>query len=555
MNTTCRVLLVEDSEGDAELLLTELRRAGYDVASRRVETDVAMRSALEAGPWDLVLSDFRLPRFSAPAALDVLKLARIDIPFIIVSGAVGEETAVESLNAGAHDFIMKGNLSRLGPAVERQFRDVEARRARARAEKALRESEERYRLVAEHAVDFILTMDDDGRIEYTNPAAERVFGFTSLEMAGKPLALLMPERLTPCHHVALRRHRAGEDGFDIWGGHEPVGVHRTGREVPLETSCAGFRRDGRNCVVIVGRDITERRAEETRREQLYSEAQRARLEAEAARAEAEQANRAKSDFVDMLSHELRTPLAAIIGYAAILDEGIVGPLSSEQREQIRRIEVNSQHLLKLIETLLDFGAIEARRVHCAITTVHLRDVLSACDVMIAPLALEKGLVYAAQTCDPALAVRGDATKLQQVLINLLSNAIKFTDPGGRISVSCTGEPLAVRLRVSDTGCGVPVDKVEDIFKPFVQAAPVLTRKHGGVGLGLAISRELARNMGGDVVLESTGSAGSVFTLSLPRADASGSHLSLLAPAIVADGSVPADTLRRDGRTARAAGER
>jgi signal transduction histidine kinase len=247
--------------------------------------------------------------------------------------------------------------------------------------------------------------------------------------------------------------------------------------------------------------------------------ERARLfEAEhAARAEAERANRAKSEFLAVMSHELRTPLNAIGGYAELMEMGIRGPVTQHQRDDLRRVQTSQRHLLGLINEVLNYAKLETGTVQYDIGDVRVLDALAGVEALVAPQAQAKDLALAVAPCPPTLAVRADAEKVRQVLVNLLSNAIKFTDRGGRVELTCERAGAYVRVRVRDTGIGIPADQLERIFEPFVQVRADLTRTAEGTGLGLAISRDLARGMAGDLTAESTLGEGSTFMLTLPAA--------------------------------------
>jgi len=239
---------------------------------------------------------------------------------------------------------------------------------------------------------------------------------------------------------------------------------------------------------------------------------------QAARTAAEEANRAKTDFLRMMSHELRTPLTAIQGYLELLEMGIYGGMTEEQISILRRIESNERHLLAIINDLLDFARVDARRVELRITPLPVRDIRLAVDPVCRPQIDSKQLSYGWHTVGDNLIVRADREKVRQIVVNLVSNACKFTPRGGSIDVECVCLDRSVELRVSDTGPGIPAQKLDAIFEPFVQLDNGLTRATAGTGLGLAISRELARAMGGDLAVSSALGQGSTFTLRLPRGD-------------------------------------
>ncbi len=246
--------------------------------------------------------------------------------------------------------------------------------------------------------------------------------------------------------------------------------------------------------------------------------ERARLfEAERqARAEAERANHAKADFLATMSHELRTPLNAIDGYAELMELGIRGPLTPVQREDLARIRRSQKHLLALIDDVLSFARIESGQMELDLVPVPLDDALGKIEELVAPQLNAKGLRYDYARVAGDVWVRADPERLRQVMLNLLSNAVKYTDQG-TITVECGAEDGVATVRVKDTGRGIPHDKLEAIFEPFVQVEQGLTRRSTGSGLGLAISREFARRMGGDLTVESRVGEGSVFTLRLQRA--------------------------------------
>jgi PAS domain S-box-containing protein len=279
--------------------------------------------------------------------------------------------------------------------------------------------------------------------------------------------------------------------------------------------------DERVGVIAHGTDVTEQVLARREVERLYDLEQHARTVVEEAYRLAEAANRAKSQFLAVMSHELRTPLNAIGGYAELLEMGIRGPITAEQREDLHRIQSSQRHLLGLINEVLNYAKLETGTVSYDIEDVIARESMVAAESLVAPQARAKGLTMLTTECSADVVARADPEKLRQILVNLLSNAVKFTDSGGRVEMSCSADDERVRFHIRDTGIGIPADKLHVIFDPSVQVRADLARRHEGTGLGLAISRDLARAMGGDLTAESTLRVGSTFTLVLPRAKPAG----------------------------------
>ena len=269
--------------------------------------------------------------------------------------------------------------------------------------------------------------------------------------------------------------------------------------------------------VTLAEDLANRAAMAVDNARLHAEALHAQQDAAAARGVAEAASRAKSEFLAVMSHELRTPLNAITAYAELIEMGLRGPVTPEQRADLARIQRSQRHLMGLINGVLNYSRVEAGAVHYAVQDVALDEALATCEALVAPQVSARRLSIAFDGCDAALQVRADPEKLQQIVLNLLTNAVKFTEPGGRITLGCSPGVHGVVITVSDTGHGIAAEQLERIFEPFVQVDARLTRTQEGVGLGLAISRDLARGMGGELTVESTPGTGSTFTLLLPRA--------------------------------------
>jgi signal transduction histidine kinase len=249
-------------------------------------------------------------------------------------------------------------------------------------------------------------------------------------------------------------------------------------------------------------------------QQARANAERARSEAEAARAEAERANNSKTDFLAVMSHELRTPLTAIMGYEELLSDGITGPVTELQRQQLGRINASARHLLGLIDEILTFARVDIGRERVRWESMSVNHTLGDAAALVEPMAAAKSIHFYIDLLDEDQAIQTDGTKLRQMLVNLLSNGIKFTDRG-EVRVTCSVDNGSLEVRIADTGVGIPAENIEDIFEPFWQAEQTATRKTGGTGLGLSVTRKLARLLGGDVTVASRMGAGTTFVLTLP----------------------------------------
>ncbi len=249
-------------------------------------------------------------------------------------------------------------------------------------------------------------------------------------------------------------------------------------------------------------------------QQARVHAEKARSEAESARAEAERANNSKTDFLAVMSHELRTPLTAIMGYEELLSDGITGPVTEMQRQQLGRINASARHLLGLIDEILTFARVDVGRERVRYESMSVNHTLTDAAALVQPMADAKHLAFVVEILDEDQVIQTDGTKLRQMLVNLLSNGIKFTDKG-EVRLGCAVNGGILEIRIADTGAGIAAENIEDIFEPFWQAEQTATRKTGGTGLGLSVTRKLARLLGGDVTVTSTFGAGTTFLLTVP----------------------------------------
>jgi PAS domain S-box-containing protein len=376
----------------------------------------------------------------------------------------------------------------------------------SRAQNAITKSEARYRDLINRCPALVCEMTPDGQTLYANDAVAKLLGYDPEELLGKSWwDELVPREQRPIARqlaAAVRRR-------DVTDQELPVRARSGEIKYLLWTTANRYTDDGQLLTVVAfGIDVTARKKAE--------EAQRQLDEAQVARAEAEAANKAKTEFLAVMSHELRTPLNAIGGYAELLEMGLRGPVTPAQLEDLRKIRRSQRHLLGLINDIMNFARIETGHVSLSFDNVSVNETLAVLDALTEPQVASKGIHYEHGRCDPGLTVWADKEKTRQILINLVSNAIKFTPAGGSIRIECDQVDGTVKFLVRDTGRGIPKDKLEAIFEPFIQVNRQFTREQEGVGLGLSISRDLARMMNGELTAESEEGVGSTFTLTLPR---------------------------------------
>jgi len=619
-----RVLHVEDDPVDRELVAETLRSQGLTCDIVVVDTRDAFADALDSGGFDVILADDRLPTFNGQAALALTVERAPDVPFIFVSGTLGEEIAVERLKAGATDYVVKQRLARLGSAVNRALGEAQVRRENARAqeaklfledliaaspsmifridprefrityaspnvnrllgynqreivgvrnfwrtllhqddleraaghlrealeshtvqipqeyrfrsadgryrwffslmhveysdtgrpmrilwycidisdrrtaEQALLESEERTRAILRTANDAFVGADTGGRIVEWNTRAEAMFGWPREEALGRILVdTIVPESYREQHRRGFARFVETGDARMLHQRLELSGLRRDGSEFPVELTIWPTGDRGQLTFNAFIRDITEQK--------------RAEAAVRQAREEAERANHAKSDFLSRMSHELRTPLNAVLGFAQLLTSE---PLGDEPRDNVQQILKGGQHLLDLVNEVLDISRIEAGRLSLSLEPVGVRDITWHVVDLVEPLAAERKILLVVDEIDPSLAVVADRQRLRQILLNLISNAVKYNRPNGRVTVGfdCVS-PDRFRIKVTDTGAGIRPDKMRLLFNPFERLGAETTATEG-TGLGLALSRGLAEAMGASMGAESEIDRGSTFWIEL-----------------------------------------
>jgi len=442
-----------------------------------------------------------------------------DVPIVILTG---EDELSGALPRSLSGVAQKGNVTllerpvrvatlttviRSGLRARQRQLDVKANlEQRQAAEVSLRESEMRLRAAVQSAPYPLMLHAADGEILQLSEAWMTLTGYysTPVTTTDEWATLAFPDNQGKSV-IAFGRDGAEQaEGESLHlGEHTVRTASGSDRIWDFHRVALGSLPDGRRLWLTAGIDVTEYKS--------LVESERA------ARREAEEANAAKSQFLATMSHELRTPLNAIAGYSELLRLEVRGPITAEQREDLDRIDRSQRHLLSLINDVLNFAKIEAGHVAVQTTPMGLGRVIESLREFVEPQLREKGLTFTMAKDIPEAEACGDPDKVRQILINLLSNAIKFTARGGHISLECDDDDDMLCISVQDDGAGIPPDKLDAIFEPFVQVNRDYASKHEGTGLGLAISRDLARRMGGDLTVKSELGKGSRFTLALPRA--------------------------------------
>jgi len=367
----------------------------------------------------------------------------------------------------------------------------------------LNENESRLQTIMDSVIDGIITIDEGGIIESINPAAERIFGYKTEQLIGKNVTLIMPDSFRVAHEDG--RRRAKETGeLRIIGQYlEVEGLKKDGLIFPLAIAINRMKLQDRYVFTGILRDITNQKQKE--------------LELVQAKDEAERANHAKSDFLSSMSHELRTPMNAILGFSQLLTSNTTHPMSATQKIQAREILNAGEHLMDLINGVLDLSEIESGSLSLSIENLNIADLVEDTLSLIAPLAEKKSIqIYNEIKGRSDVWVLGDPVRLKQVLLNLFSNAIKYTDDQGKVTLSLS-EPQKgmMSLTVTDTGIGIPAEKMGSMFKPFNRLGAEYTEVEG-TGIGLCITKRLIIMMNGTIAVESTLGKGSAFSIQIPK---------------------------------------
>jgi two-component system, cell cycle sensor histidine kinase and response regulator CckA len=492
LNQSLQVLIIEDSESDYALVVRLLGKGGFAVKSERVENAGQLRAALQKQDWDVIIADYSLPQFDAPAALAILQGSGLDIPFIVVSGSIGEDLAVAMMKAGANDYLLKDKLSRLVPAVEREMREANIRCERREAEEALRQSEARFATIFRSSpLAIAITRLKDGRFLFVNPAWEKSTGYTLEEAIGHtPIEMnLWTDPNLREQIIEQIRHGNAIQGAEF------KSRKKTGELNDVLISGELIELAGEACVMTMALDITERK----KLEQILIEGEKLA---------------GLGTLAAGMAHEINTPLQIITGSSENARRKLQDGQDVSSEELLRRfdnINTNAWHIAGIVRSLLDYARNPAEEVReCSLNEI----VQKTLPLMEHQFKSWSNIGISLELSEQLPQVTCDANKITQVLINLLNNARDAMPNGGKITIQTQYEAArdCVTLRVKDTGKGISQEIQKKIFDPFFTTKPL----GEGTGLGLSISQGILRSHGGELELEHSSEDGSVFRFSVPR---------------------------------------
>jgi len=519
MSKTLRVLNVEDSEPDAALIARHLKRAGYDLITDRVQTAETMRDALQLREWDVILCDYSMPQFDALAALALVKEMKLDIPFIIISGTIGEAAAVEAMRAGAQDYLMKNALARLAPSIERELEEARNRCALRLAEGARRASELRYRRLFESAKDGILILDwDTGQIVDANPYLMKTLGYSYEELVGRELW-----EIGVFKDIAAARDSFTELRDKNYVRYDDLPLETPGgQEIEVEFVSNVYLVGDAKVIQCNIRDITERKLGKRALVEANQKLEATLSELSATTQQLWQASKLATmgELSASVAHELNNPLATV----ALRVENLLMQVTDDDQQR-RSLEIITQEvdrMASLVENLLQFS----RRGHRQISTVDLHAEITNSVEFVHYYLRTRRIEVVREFADQLPTVQADRQQLRQLFLNLLTNASDAMPEGGKLTVRADLTQLeemeAVAIEFADTGEGIAAENLEKIWEPFFTTKP----EGKGTGLGLAICRRIVEEHGGTIEIESRTGCGTTVRMLFP-ATSNGAEADLL----------------------------
>ncbi len=512
MKKEFRVLMLEDNAGDAELIGRELAKIGFAFTIKRVETKGGFLSALKEFKPEMVLSDYNLPDFDGLSALAATKAECPDALFIFVSGAIGEERAIEALKSGATDYVLKDRLSRFVPAVERALQEIIQRDAGNKMQENLQVGEERFRAFMDNSPAVAFLKTHEGRYVYANKPFEVRFNLTRTDWLGKTdfefWPAQMAKHLQENDQIVLASSRSVKSTESI---PTPDGGLRSWLVFKFPVIDSG------ESPLIGGMavDMTDQKRLETQLKQVVGELSRLNGELDRKNEDLKKLDKLKSEFISTVSHELRTPMAIMRESIAQVMDRLCGEVTALQQQRLHMSLSNIDRLRHIIDNLLDISKFESRKVELRKEWVDLPGLVKEVEFSFEEQFKSKCLQLRYSFSKNKIEVNADKDNLIQVFMNLISNAIKFTDRG-YVEIFIGENEKEIECRVTDTGCGIRVEDLPKIFNKFEQFGRPDDPGKKGTGLGLCICKEIIKLHHGEIWVESRLGHGTTFTFTLPK---------------------------------------
>lgn len=501
MDQLFKVLSLEDSDLDFEIISEQLIKAGYNLNISRAVTENEFAALIRDNRYDIILADYNLPQFDAFGALKLCNLYCPDVPFICVSGSIGEIMAIELLKMGAVDYVIKDRLERLPFAVKRALEEAKEKSKRKDAEESLKKSEERLRDILFSSADWVWEVDANGRYTYSSQRDIDLFGVESDQIIGKTPFDFMPEG---------EASRIKEIFLDI--------LKKRGHIVDLENWNVG--KDGQLiCLLTNGVPIFDHNGEFMGYrgvDKNITERKQAEQDLIKAKERAEASDKLKTVFMNNISHEIRTPLNGILGFGQIITDPDFA--EAEKEEYYRMLQESSDRLLNTITNIMDLSLITSGNQKVYRKTVKIGRLFKSVIDRFTEISKRKNLAII-NPCDchkTDFEIVTDGDLLEKIIFQLIDNAVKFT-ANGTIEVSCETRASGFYFYVKDTGIGISSEAQSRIFANFMQEE-IENRKFEGTGIGLSIAQGLVELLGGEIGLESEKGKGSLFYFTLPKTE-------------------------------------
>ena len=512
MSIPIRVLIVEDSEDDMLLILHELRKGGYDPDFVQVDNHNSMEDALSEQQWDVIIADYAMPEFDGIKALKLLEEKGHDIPFILVSGTIGEEVAVSAMKSGADDYVMKNKLARLVPAIKRELNEFEDRRILRRVEKELQESEKHHRKLLNTLKEGVYQCEphNEGVFTWVNQACAEIFGYSSpKEMIGTKIKNIYvnPED----RELLLKKLEKNE----VWKNFESICKRANGEQIYTERTSNMIRDEKGNpdCIEGVIRDITERKKmEETIRkhhdelESLVEERTSRILELERQRMDSEKLA-ASGRMAASVAHEINNPLSSIKGGFLLIKDAIAKDY--KYYEYVGIIDKEIDRITRITRQLFNLNRPYQGEISNFDFTTTVSEVIS----MLRELGNKHGVSINHISNNGAVTVAMSEDYLRQILYNIVKNSIEASSEGEKVDVFVNNLNDRMTVIVSDQGKGMSEKLRLKIFDPFFTTKN--KNSDSGLGLGLSTTKIIAESMGGTVECISEEGKGTDFIIDLP----------------------------------------